>query len=409
MIEAAPDYAILLLFMGFVTLLIVPVKALLGLVGVPALVGYILLGAILSFAIAGTDVLTPGFEDGVEFLAKLGIVALLFRAGLESDLKQMVKQLRNAAAVWVSDVSVSASLVFAVVYFWPGMGLIPALFSGIAASATSISVSIVVWEDSGAIDTREGAMLLDVAELDDLSSMLLMSVLFAVAPMLKTIPSDGIVFVALQTAVVELAWFVIFCAACYGFSRYVEHRFRLLFNRLDKRVGTMLFAAGTMLLIAAGAELIGFSIAVGALFAGLAFSDDPQATRIDKAIEILVALFGPFFFLTIGLSLDLSQISEALGLTALMLAAAVSGKLLGAGLPSAALLSQSSGMLIGASMIPRAEIFLIVMLQGLSLGPWAVPPELYAAAVVTCLITCLLGPVAVARALPHVKLRKAKV
>src|SRR5210317_920040 len=113
MIEAAPDYAILLLFMGFVTLLIVPVKALLGLVGVPALVGYILLGAILSFAIAGTDVLTPGFEDGVEFLAKLGIVALLFRAGLESDLKQMVKQLRNAAAVWVSDVSVSASLVFA--------------------------------------------------------------------------------------------------------------------------------------------------------------------------------------------------------------------------------------------------------------------------------------------------------
>ena len=409
MIEAAPDYAILLLFMGFVTLLIVPVKALLGLVGVPALVGYILLGAILSFAIAGTDVLTPGFEDGVEFLAKLGIVALLFRAGLESDLKQMVKQLRNAAAVWVSDVSVSASLVFAVVYFWPGMGLIPALFAGIAASATSISVSIVVWEDSGAIDTREGAMLLDVAELDDLSSMLLMSVLFAVAPMLKTIPSDGIVFVALQTAVVELAWFVIFCAACYGFSRYVEHRFRLLFNRLDKRVGTMLFAAGTMLLIAAGAELIGFSIAVGALFAGLAFSDDPQATRIDKAIEILVALFGPFFFLTIGLSLDLSQISEALGLTALMLAAAVSGKLLGAGLPSAALLSQSSGMLIGASMIPRAEIFLIVMLQGLSLGPWAVPPELYAAAVVTCLITCLLGPVAVARALPHVKLRKAKV
>ncbi len=409
MIEAAPDYAILLLFMGFVTLLIVPVKALLGLVGVPALVGYILLGAILSFAIAGTDVLTPGFEDGVEFLAKLGIVALLFRAGLESDLKQMVKQLRNAAAVWVSDVSVSASLVFAVVYFWPGMGLIPALFAGIAASATSISVSIVVWEDSGAIDTREGAMLLDVAELDDLSSMLLMSVLFAVAPMLKTIPSDGIVFVALQTAVVELAWFVIFCAACYGFSRYVEHRFRLLFNCLDKRVGTMLFAAGTMLLIAAGAELIGFSIAVGALFAGLAFSDDPQATRIDKAIEILVALFGPFFFLTIGLSLDLSQISEALGLTALMLAAAVSGKLLGAGLPSAALLSQSSGMLIGASMIPRAEIFLIVMLQGLSLGPWAVPPELYAAAVVTCLITCLLGPVAVARALPHVKLRKAKV
>lgn len=408
MIEAAPDYAILLLFMGIVTLLIVPVKALLGRFGIPALVGFILLGALLSFATGETAALTPEFGDGIEFLAKLGIVALLFRAGLESDLTQMVSQLRNAAAVWVSDVTVSASLVFAVVYLWPGLGLIPALFAAIAASATSISVSIVVWEESEAMDTREGALLMDVAELDDLSSLLLMSVLFAVAPMLKTIPPNGVIFIALQTAVVEIAWFVIFCAGCYAFSRFAEHRFRLLFNRFDKKVGTMLFAAGTMLLIAAAADLMGFSIAVGALFAGLAFSEDPQSSRIDKAIEILVALFGPFFFLTIGLSLDLSQIGPALGLTALLLAAAVTGKLLGAGLPSAALLSHRSGMLIGASMIPRAEIFLIVMLQGLSLGPWAVPPELYAAAVLTCLVTCLIGPVIVGRALPHAKLRKAK-
>lgn len=408
MIEAVPEYGILLLFMGIVTLLIVPVKALLGRFGIPALVGFILLGAILSFVNKEAAVLTPTFEGGIDFLAKLGIVALLFRAGLESDLKQMIKQLRNAVAVWVSNVTVSASLVFTVVYLWPGMGLIPALFAGIAASATSISVSIVVWEESGAIDTREGALLMDVAELDDLTALLLMSVLFAVAPILKTVPTNGVIFIALQTAVVEIAWFVIFCAGCYAFSRFAEHRFRLLFNRFDEKAGTIVFAAGTMLLIAAAADLMGFSIAVGALFAGLAFSEDPQSSRIDKAIEILVALFGPFFFLTIGLSLDLSQIGPALGLTALLIAAAVLGKLLGAGLPSAALLSHSSGMLIGASMIPRAEIFLIVMLQGLSLGPWAVPSELYTAAVLTSIATCLLGPVIVSRALPHAKLRKAK-
>ena len=294
------------------------------------------------------------------------------------------------------------------VYLWPGLGLIPALFAGVAASATSISVSIVVWENSGTIDTREGALLLDVAELDDLSSLLLMSVLFTVAPMLKAIPPNGIILIALQTAVAEIAWFVIFCAGCYAFSRFAERRIRLLFNRFDKRIGTIVFAAGTMLLIAAAADLMGFSIAVGALFAGLAFSEDPQSTRIDKAIEILVALFGPFFFLTIGLSLDLSHIGPAIGLTALFLTAAVLGKLLGAGLPSAALLSQRSGLLIGASMIPRAEIFLIVMLQGLSLGPWAVPQELYAAAVLTCIVTCLFGPVIVARTMPHAKLRKVK-
>ncbi len=408
MIEAAPDYGKLLLFMGTVSLLIVPLKALLGRIKVPALVGLILFGTVLSFVGKEAAILTPSFGASIDFLAKLGIVALLFRAGLESDLAQMISQLRNAAAVWLSDVTVSATVVFLVIYLWPGMGLIPALFAAIAASATSISVSVTVWEEAGAVDTREGALLMDVAELDDLSSLLLMSVLFALAPILNVAPSDGLILVALQTAIVEVAWFVIFCTGCYAFSRFAERRMRLYFNRLDNKVGTLLFAAGTMLMIAASAELMGFSIAVGALFAGLAFSEDPQSSRIDKAIEILVALFGPFFFLNIGLSLDLSQIGQALGLTAILLGAAVLGKLLGAGLPSAVLLSHRSGLLIGASMIPRAEIFLIVMVQGVSLGPWAVPPELYAAAVLTCLATCLIGPVVVGRALPHAKLRKAK-
>lgn len=408
MTEAAPDYAILLLFMGIITLLIVPVKALLGRIGIPALVGFILFGAILSFAKEEATILTPTFAAGIEFLAKLGIVALLFRAGLESDLTEMIGQLRNAAAVWVSNVAVSAFLVFAVIYFWPGLGLIPALFAGIAASATSISVSIVVWEESGAIDTVEGALLVDVAELDDLTSLLFMSVLFAVVPMLNVAPADGVFLVALETAFVKLCWFLLFCAGCYAFSRFAEPPLRLLFNRFDAKVGTIVFAAGIMLLIAAAADLIGFSMAVGALFAGLAFSRDPQSSQIDKAIELLVALFGPFFFVTIGLSLDPAQVGPALGLTAALLTAAIVGKFLGAGLPSAALLSPASGMLIGASMIPRAEIFLIVMLQGLSLGPWAVPPELYAAAVLTCIVTCLLGPVIVAWALPHAKLRKLK-
>lgn len=408
MIETLPDYGKLLLFMGLIGLLIVPLKAALGRFRLPALVGFILFGAALSFLDEEAAILTPMLGVSVDFLAKLGIVALLFRAGLESDLAQMISQLRNAAAVWLSDVTVSATLVFLVVYLWPGMGLIPALFAGIAASATSISVSIVVWEEAGVVDTREGALLMDVAELDDLSSLLLMSVLFALAPMLKVAPANGLVLIALQTAIVEVVWFVIFCAGCYAFSRYAERPMRLLFNRLDKKDGTLVFAAGTMLLIAAAADLLGFSIAVGALFAGLAFSEDPQSSRIDKAIEILVALFGPFFFLNIGLSLDLSELGPALGLTAALLGAAVLGKLLGAGLPSAALLSRRSGMLIGASMIPRAEIFLIVMVQGLSLGPWAVPPELYAAAVLTCVVTCLIGPAVVGRALPHAKLRKAK-
>lgn len=75
--------------------------------------------------------------------------------------------------------------------------------------------------------------------------------------------------------------------------------------------------------------------------------------------------------------------------------AAVLGKLVGAGAPARIYLPVHESLLIGVSMVPRAEIALLVMGYGLSLGAWAVPPELYNAVVLTSLATCLLGPIAI--------------
>jgi Kef-type K+ transport system membrane component KefB len=318
---------------------------------------------------------------------------------MESDLDALVGQLRRAVMIWVPDIMIAAALVFMLIWFWPGLGLVPAIISAVAASATSIGVSVSVWEEAGKIDTPQGALLLDVAELDDLSAVLLLGMAFVVIPQLQN-GFDATDRSAIAVAgALQLLKILIFCAVCYAFSRFLEQRLSEVFARLDKSLGPFLFAAGTVFLIAALADAFGFSMAIGALFAGLAFSRDPQERRIDQAFGYILAIFGPFFFMSIGLSVTTSGLGVALPLAFALLAALIAGKLLGAGFSAALLSGRQAGVLLGASMIPRAEIYLIVMLGGLALGDWAMPQILYNAAVLASIGTCLVGPILVSKLL----------
>ena len=99
------------------------------------------------------------------------------------------------------------------------------------------------------------------------------------------------------------------------------------------------------------------------------------------------------FFIGIGLRVDPSSAAPALGIGTVLLVAAVAGKVVGAGLP--ALLESGSGAaaLLSISMIPRAEIALVVIQRGRDLGNWAVPNTLYGAMVFVSACTCLVAPI----------------
>lgn len=399
MTETAPHYGTLMLLLGVLTVISVPIRVVLRRYAIPASVAFIGLGILLSATDQSMDLLTPRLSDEIEVFAQIGIVALLFRVGMESDLDALVGQLRRAVMIWVPDIMIAAALVFMLIWFWPGLGLVPAIISAVAASATSIGVSVSVWEEAGKIDTPQGALLLDVAELDDLSAVLLLGMAFVVIPQLQN-GFDATDRSAIAVAgALQLLKILIFCAVCYAFSRFLEQRLSEVFARLDKSLGPFLFAAGTVFLIAALADAFGFSMAIGALFAGLAFSRDPQERRIDQAFGYILAIFGPFFFMSIGLSVTTSGLGVALPLAFALLAALIAGKLLGAGFSAALLSGRQAGVLLGASMIPRAEIYLIVMLGGLALGDWAMPQILYNAAVLASIGTCLVGPILVSKLL----------
>ncbi|MEQ9484667.1 cation:proton antiporter [Coleofasciculus sp. F4-SAH-05] len=111
------------------------------------------------------------------------------------------------------------------------------------------------------------------------------------------------------------------------------------------------------------------------------------------SFDSLYELFTPFFFIGIGLKINPSALTAALGMGGILLVAAVLGKLIGAGGPTLLTTGWTGAALIGVSMVPRAEITMIVMGKGLSLGEWAVSNQVFAAMVVVSAVTSILAPI----------------
>jgi len=398
------DHAAGLILIGTVVLLSTLARHYLARLRLPAVVAYIAAGLALGLAngsagAEGGAFLTPELRHGIDVIAEVGLVVLLFRVGLESDVGALIRVLERAFAVFLCNFVVAGAAGVAAILVFTDYGLLAALFTGAALSATSVGISTAVWRDAGVLDSDAGALLVDVAELDDISAVIVIALLFALVPVIDSAEGGDVAAALAQEVVLLLLELAGLIAACYAFAHYAERRITRWFAARDKQAGPVLFAFSAALLIAALADRLGFSTAIGAMFAGLAFSADPAERRIDRALEEIYQVFTPFFFISVGLAVDLGAVAGSLDLALGLLAVAVAGKLAGAGVPVWLTETPARGWVMGWSMVPRAEIALIVMNYGLALGPWAVPQALYGAMVLVTLVTCLIAPVAVGRLL----------
>ncbi|MBI2969848.1 MAG: cation:proton antiporter [Gammaproteobacteria bacterium] len=181
-----------------------------------------------------------------------------------------------------------------------------------------------------------------------------------------------------------------FASLCWLAARYVEHPLTRLAARLKNPPERMLPVAGAGFVIAAIAGTLGFSLAIGALFAGLVFSRDPAAIRVEARFDDLYAFFAPFFFIGIGLQTAPDALAAGAAIGLWLLAAAVAGKVVGAILPALLVTDVGGAALIAASMIPRAEIAMVIAHQGREAG--LLPDAMHAALVMVTAGTCLLAP-----------------
>lgn len=387
--------ALMVLVVGTSVLAAVLLSALFGRFGLPALVGYMLFGILLRLADSAWHVFDPRMTTVLRFLGDLGVVLLLFKVGLASHPRQLASKLPKATVIWIGDVIVSAGLGFACAHYLLGLNTVPSLVIATALTATSVGASVAVWDDKQALDSDKGEILIDVAELDDISGIALMALLFAVIPVLLSdygnvwpvLTAEGGLFL------VRFAGFFLFCMV---FALYMERRLVRLAARLRPPPQRMLVVVGVGLLIAAFAGALGLSLAIGALFAGLVFSQDPEAVKTEKSFQDIYAFVMPFFFINIGFQVDPEALTQAGSISAALAAAAILGKLIGDGLPTLLMVGGPAAALIGTSMIPRAEIAMVIMHQGHQLGPDVVPASVYAAMVVVSALTCLLAPLLLA-------------
>jgi len=386
----------LILLVGCAVMLTVVTRAALTRIGIPAIVGYLLIGLALNAADHAWHLLNAPSRAGFRFLAEAGLVTLLFRVGLQSEPAALLGQLRRAALIWIGDVAVSAGAGFVVARFVLEVRLVPALLVAAAFSATSLGVATSVWRARGALRSSSGALLLDLAELDDISGILLMILLFALAPVLRSAGEGGTVLPDVAAAAGGLFLkFAVFVALCVLLARFLTRRLTDWFARLDPRAGPMLFAAGTGFVLAAVADGLGFSLAIGAVFAGLTFSVNRRKRSINRAFDGLYRFFGPFFLIGVGLAVNMTVLTGGLVMGLVLLVAAIASKAIGVGVPAARLAGWGVGLVLGASMIPRAEIALIIMERGRSLGPDVVSPQLFAGMVAVTVGTCLAAPLLV--------------
>lgn len=395
--HAAPD-ALLVGLVGLATLLAVVVRTLGARLGIPPLVGYVGLGFGLRLADdAGAPLLTEPVRLAFGLLAALGLVALLFRVGLGSHPQRLLAKLPRASLIWLVSVVLSG-LVGWLAARALGLGTVPALVAAVALTATSIGVSLPPWQDAGLLDSEAGTLALDVAELDDLSGILLMAVLLAAIPTLQAAGAVPWGTLGATTGGLLLG-LAAFTTACWGFAHWVEPPLARLLERWEAPPARLLVVVALGALIAAGAGLLGFSLAIGALFAGLIFSRAPETVREDRSYAVLHDFLVPFFFIGIGLHLEPGALGGAIAFGVVLLLAAIAGKLLGTWLPALLVAPAGAALPLAVSMVPRAEIAMVVVDQARRLGPEVVPPQLYGAMTLVTLGTCALTPWVLARLL----------
>lgn len=394
MFEGPSNPALTVFIVGALTVGAMLLKSSLERIGLPSLIGFLALGLLIRSVDASLHLFMATDLSILMFLGKVGLVALLFRIGLESNLRGLLHQLKKASLIWLSNIVVSGALGFGVACYLLQLGTITSLVVATAFTATSVGISVSVWQEMKALQSSDGELMLDVAELDDISAIFFMALLFAVLPHLRaqlSLSSVSASLAAWQTGMflLKLTGFGLFC---FLFSWWIEKPITFFFRKLEPMPDPMLTIAGIGFMIAGLAEWLGFSVAIGAFFAGLIFSRDPETVKLESSFLPVYDLFYPFFFISIGLQMDPALLHMTFGLGAVLTVTAIGGKLIGAGLPVYFLRDWHTALLIGTSMVPRAEIAMVIIERGHSMGTWVISTSVYNAMVLVCAVTCVLAP-----------------
>ena len=322
-------------------------------------------------------------------------IILLFIAGLETDLPTFLRFSGVGTAVGLGGVVVSFTLgALAAYLFLPSVTSFmdpAALFLGTLSTATSVGITARILSERRKMSSPEGVTILAAAVLDDVVGIIILAVVVGIA---KVGGGDT----GVGQAGVDWARIGIIAAKAFGFwlgftviGILVAPRITKGLKRFHSIEMVAGVALGLALLLAGLSEMAGLAMIIGAYVTGLALSQTDVAHEIQEQMHGISSYIVPTFFCVMGMLVDFSTLPPVLFFGIVFSLLAMVGKLLGSGVPALLTGFNLRGAFrIGAGMLPRGEVTLIVAGIGLSAG--VIGQDLFGVAIMTLLISTLVAP-----------------
>ena len=350
----------------------------------PQVVGDIIAGLLIGPSILGL----VDQSDFILQMAEIGVILLMFSAGLETDLKELMKT--GPIAALIACAGVFIPLVLGALYYMVFYGFAPwgsnefyeAVFIGTILTATSVSITVQSLKEMGKLKGRVGTTILSAAIIDDVIGIIVLTFVIG----FKNPDSKP------STVVINTILFFVL-AVGVGFISYK------IFKWIDKRYPhtrriPIAGLAYCFIMSYVAEQYFGIADITGAYVAGIILCSINDSEYIERKIDInSYMLFGPVFFASIGLKTDLNDVTGGILLFAVgFVIVGLISKIIGCGLMARICRFKGKDALkIGVGMMTRGEVALIVAQKGLSMN--LIDPVYFTAVILLIIVSSISTPI----------------
>jgi len=374
-------------------------------IGIPQVLGELIAGIVIGpYALGSAQI--PGFPHGLFPLAEgtlavsnelyafasIASVILLFASGLETDIGLFLRYSVAGGIIGIGGVIASFTLGDITGVFLLNASFMDprCLFLGILSTATSVGITARILSEQKKMDSPEGVTILAAAVFDDVLGIIALAVVLGIVTLLTGHAEGGLQANAIL-AIAGKAFGIWLGFTVLGliFSKKIARFLKLFKLPSDFSI----LALGVALILAGIFEKQGLAMIIGAYIAGLSLSRTDIAIVIQERIRGIYEFFVPVFFAVMGMMVNVREIASppVLIFGAVYTGVAIVSKIIGCGGPALLMGFNGKGALrIGAGMIPRGEVALIIAGIGLAMG--IINDQLFAVVILMTLITTIMAP-----------------
>ena len=351
-------------------------------------------GALVAGLILGPAMLNIIHEtDFIKQLSEVGVIVLMFCAGLETDIDELKRSGKASFIIALMGVIIPLIGGFLVAFAFNRPGMIESdvstsiflqnVFIGVILTATSVSISVETLKEMGKLNTKAGNAILGAAIIDDILGIIALTLITSMA---DTSVKIGVVLL-------KILGFLVMVAVA---GLLVHRLYKQWVERYKGNMRRFVIAAFVICLLMAYCSEVFFGVAdiTGAFFAGLIITKTTKTSYVAKGFDTLsYILLSPVFFASIGLQVDLPNMTSAvIWFSVALVVVAILTKILGCGLGAKMCHFKNKDCVrVGVGMISRGEVALIVASKGNSIG--LMSQSLLGPVVIVVVLTTIVAPV----------------